>query len=87
MSNTINTDNLIGISDFVNHTIVTDAYSPIVFAAAKFSTTSRPRISRKFIDRADKSHVNRFGQPTQISFSAALEEDVKHALCGRRDIP
>ncbi len=36
MPNTINSDNLIGVSDFVNHTIVTDAYSPIVFAPAKF---------------------------------------------------
>jgi hypothetical protein len=61
MSNAIGSDNLIGIIDFVNHTIVADTYPPIVFAAAKFSTTWRSRISRKTIYRADDSLVNRFG--------------------------
>ncbi len=35
MTNTIDSDNVIGISDFVDHTIVADAYPPIVFATGK----------------------------------------------------
>lgn len=54
MSNTINSDNLIGISNFVDHTIVTDAYPPIVFAPAEFPATGWSRIFRKAVDRADK---------------------------------
>ena len=61
MSNMINVDNPLGISNFVNHAIVPDAYSPIVFAPAKFPATQWSRIFRKSIDRANNSLVNRFG--------------------------
>jgi len=58
MSNAIDADNLIGVSNFVDHTIVTDAYPPIVFTAGKLSATCRSRISRKRVNGADNSIVN-----------------------------
>jgi len=60
MPNTINSDNLISIDNFVNHTIVTDANPPIVFAPAKFPAARGSRISRKPIHRTDNSVVNQF---------------------------
>jgi len=58
MSNAINADNLVGISNFVDYTIVTDTYPPIVFAPAKFSASWRSRIPRKRVNRANNSIMN-----------------------------
>jgi hypothetical protein len=60
MSNPIDSNNLVDISDFVNYTIVTDADSPIVLAPAKFPTACRSGISRESSDRANNSVVHRF---------------------------
>jgi len=57
MTNTIDSDNVIGISDFVDHTVVADAYPPIVFATGKLSAAWRSGIPRKRVNCADNSIV------------------------------
>ncbi len=61
MSNAINANNLVGICNLINHTIVTDTYSPIVFTAAKLSATWRPWVLSERAHRANDPVVNRIG--------------------------
>jgi len=58
MSNAINADDAVGISNFVNHTIVADAYPPVVFAPANLSASWRSGIPRKRVHGANDSIVN-----------------------------
>jgi len=58
MSNAINAADAVGISNFVNHTIVADAYPPVVFAPANLSASWRSGIARKRVHGANDSIVN-----------------------------
>ena len=44
VSNAINADDPLGISNFIDHTIVADANPPIVLTPGKLAATWRPRI-------------------------------------------
>jgi hypothetical protein len=44
VSNAINADDPLGISNFIDHTIVADANPPIVLTPGKIAATWRPKI-------------------------------------------
>jgi hypothetical protein len=86
VTHSIDPNDPVRISNFVDHAVIADANPPIILASYEFPTAVRPRVPRKARRLRERFGHGRFRQPAKILFSPAFKKDLKHALFALPDI-
>jgi hypothetical protein len=78
MAHTIDPHDTDFVGDFIYHTVVAYADTPVIFAAGEFSATGRAWVSGKCLNCGNYTVVNVRGQTAKVLFGCALQQDAIH---------
>lgn len=75
MAHSVDTHDANLVGDLVNHTIVTDADAPVVFAARQLATAGRTWVRCQCLNRRDHVVVSLGRKSGEVFFRTAFKQD------------